>query len=211
MSDKAKRSRLRESKLEDSLDLQRMQIEADNGGNIEELATLVKRFADVRDSVINLPWVCLQLKQLSGYFMMSPDAGEDCDQAVFRHLSRLTKLKVLDVGAGDKGLPVGGRRGLQLNLRSGLSELAPLKDLEQLLFKEVKQRMEREDVQWILDQWPKLTNITKDLNTKKIKNRELQSMLTAIRNAEISTESDTDDDESDNRDSSSGDEDEDGD
>ncbi|GJJ69811.1 hypothetical protein EMPS_02160 [Entomortierella parvispora] len=210
VSHEAERSRLHQSDYEDRLDLQRLQAEADNGGNIKELMALVTRFAGIRDSVNTLPWVCLKLELLHSNFMIPANAGKDWDEAIFRHLSTLTKLKVLNMEDYLMGVPE-GTRSLQLNLRSGLSELAPLKDLEKLLFEGTEQRMEHEDVQWILDQWPKLTNITTRLNTKKIKNLELQSMVSVLRDVEILSDSDTDGEEWDDSSSSRGDEDEDGD
>lgn len=93
-------------------------------------------------------------------------------------------------------------KDLRLDLGYGLSKLASLKDLEELLFKGAEQDMEREDFQWILDQWPKLKELTADFNTSKCKNRELRSMVTEMQG--INMVGDADD-----SDGSSGDEDED--
>ncbi|GJJ69809.1 hypothetical protein EMPS_02158 [Entomortierella parvispora] len=203
-SNEANKMRQRQSQFDAVMSLGRAQKEeVGNGGNIEELGAIIARFTQVRESIAIMSWVCLELEHLSANFMMHEDASGDWDVAVFERLSKLTKLKILDVGCVHLEVagmiykaPNPGVRGLRFDLVSGLDYLAPLKDMEQLLFEDVEQYMHPDDIRWILHHWPKLTNITTELNAEWRVNRKLKSMVECIRDVTISDESDSGSDSS---------------
>lgn len=94
-------------------------------------------------------------------------------EAVYDQLSRLTKLRVLDLGyeyrhintyrkqytvGGNECREYGGfiRDTLQLSLASGLDRLSTLKNLQVFEFEGVDHEMDLPELEWIAEYWPKL-------------------------------------------------------
>lgn len=176
--EEAEKDRRHCAKLDEASDTVLARFEG-HGGDIEtteKLEALMARFASVRDHAHARPWVCLELEHLQGNISIPSAAGKDWDQAVFRRLSKLKKLKHL-VLSEEFGTTVPGSRAVRADLRSGLGELASVRYLESLMFDGSAQCMEREDVQWILDQWPKLKDLSSDFNIDPAISFQLQSMV----------------------------------
>ncbi|KAG0047739.1 hypothetical protein BGZ83_007257 [Gryganskiella cystojenkinii] len=144
---------------------------------VEELSPEVKGYywsTRNRDVIRVRPWSCLGLKHL--YVAM--DRLEDgWDEQVFAQLAKLTQLIDLHVGY-DQALPDSYVRGraLDLRLRSGLGQLAALKQLETFSFARTSQQMGEEDVLWIKRQWPGI-QITTNLHSDPLLNKELNKLL----------------------------------
>jgi len=176
--EEAETERRERAKLDDISDTMTVRLE-ERDGEIDttgKLKVIMSRFASVRDQAHVRPWICLELEHLQGNISIPSTAGKDWDQAVFRQLSKLTKLKHL-VLSEEFGATLPGSRAVRVDLSSGLGELAAVRELESLMFDGSEQRMEREDVQWILDQWPKLKDISSDFNVDSAISLQLQSMV----------------------------------
>ncbi|GJJ69813.1 hypothetical protein EMPS_02162 [Entomortierella parvispora] len=150
--------------------------ETDKNGNLK---TIMARFASVRDHSRVRPWVCLNLERLQVIVIIPYEADKEWDKGVFRQLSRLTKLTDLELHEEFTVIPPDSRP-VRIDLKSGLGQLAPLRGLENFMFDGSEQSMERGDVQWILDHWPKLKSISSEFNVDADIAAQLQSL---VRNA----------------------------
>ncbi|KAF9207319.1 hypothetical protein BGZ49_000734 [Haplosporangium sp. Z 27] len=125
--------------------------------------------------ILGKDWVCLKLKRLVVHFDLS-SARAHIDQSTpegktrfkrqqeleqyhaFRQVSRLTELEALDF-RGDATISQ-GKKCLNLKLRSRggeLEQLASLKKLSHIEFYSTEQDMTEEEIDWMLEHWPKLT------------------------------------------------------
>ncbi|KAF9963193.1 hypothetical protein BGZ65_005288 [Modicella reniformis] len=105
------------------------------------------------------PWVCgSSLRFFKIYFVFPQDGDDttDLQRTIFRRLSTLTSLEVLDVSGALRLEDEGDKDGLDLRLKSGLGELSTLRLLKQLCFERTKQLMGEEDVIWISKHWERL-------------------------------------------------------
>ncbi|KAF9316081.1 hypothetical protein BGZ91_005630 [Linnemannia elongata] len=148
------------------------------------------------------------------YITESGLAGEECSneerrvleevrackylhEAVYDQLSRLTKLRVLDLGYEyrrsthyRKRYTVGGneyrvyglviRDTLQLSLTSGLDRLSTLKNLQVFGFEGVDHEMDLPELEWIAEHWPNLRvmrGLQKDDRHAYLKPDKMQRLL----------------------------------
>ncbi|KAF9199900.1 hypothetical protein BGZ49_009938 [Haplosporangium sp. Z 27] len=121
--------------------------------------------------VLAKDWLCLGLRSLFITFRMSPSMPdlelEDPVKAeqlkrqqrleqehAFRQLSRLEQLRTLNIES-----PRGYEESLDLRLESNggqLDKLASLKKLESINIQRTYQQMGKDEIHWILKNWPKL-------------------------------------------------------
>ncbi|KAK3805593.1 MAG: hypothetical protein J3Q66DRAFT_445901 [Benniella sp.] len=88
-------------------------------------------------------------------------------QMIFESLSTLDRLTILDMGGSSDGSS--GDAVLEFRLDCGLGELARLQELRIVEFhhgskSEHKQRLEMKDIEWMIDNWKRLTRIGGCLN-----------------------------------------------
>ncbi|KAF9374456.1 hypothetical protein BGX21_004124, partial [Mortierella sp. AD011] len=104
------------------------------------------------------PWACLSLKSLRICFIFN-EGDKDTQRMIFKRLSRLTRLRSIEVGdPGGEELQV-GQVGLDFRLESGLNELQSLRQLRQVNVVGLGQSLEREDIQWMSNNWKSLVSI----------------------------------------------------
>ncbi|KAF9173986.1 hypothetical protein BGX21_010232 [Mortierella sp. AD011] len=129
-----------------------------------------------------LPWVCLELENLTIQFEKQPEDPIEWERGVFGQLSRLTRLKHFDMGFGYRGFHHNGSRvvpkqSINLSLASGLGSLASLKEIRTFHFEGTVQEMGKEEIQWMLDHWKKLTKSRGRFSQVKSQHKELAVLL----------------------------------
>ncbi|KAF8939386.1 hypothetical protein BGZ58_009914 [Dissophora ornata] len=151
---------------------------------------------DAEDIIDGKPWICTRLKtfvvgvESYGYYTrrgrswneLSPQEQSDVLASransswhLMKALSNLTQLEVLDMRvhwnyyreAMDLDLTLQGR---------GLEKLGTLKHLRRLLFNAAKD-MNQEDIQWMMQNWPKLTCIHGSLSSQAQASKVLKEVL----------------------------------
>ncbi|KAG0003416.1 hypothetical protein BGZ80_011607 [Entomortierella chlamydospora] len=129
-----------------------------------------------------LPWVCLELEKLTIQFEKQPEDPIEWERDVFGRLSRLTRLKHFDMGFGYRGFhrngsPVVSKQSIDLSLASGLGSLASLKEIQTFHFEGTVQEMGKDEIQWMLDHWKKLTKSRGRFSQDKSQHQELAVLL----------------------------------
>ncbi|KAF9923742.1 hypothetical protein FBU30_006202 [Linnemannia zychae] len=152
--------------------------------NCVHLKDLEASYVGLSDLLANPhPWVCRELKRLRLYFDNDMEPVGEVDNfspTVFQALSRLVHLEDIDVDEDPMweysvatmapvkklGPPI------QWRLDSGLSQLSTLQQLRTLRCEKTFQSARLEDVQWMLQNWPRLRELTgpltHDLDARKI-------------------------------------------
>ncbi|KAF9101467.1 hypothetical protein BGX27_011459 [Mortierella sp. AM989] len=114
------------------------------------------------------PWACTNIQVLEVYIGGLEDKPLHWRRLVYQQIGRLEKLEELDVNPSDRVMRLIPRRflshervtdGLKLQLQFGLDNLGSLKRLNKLIFYKIEQKMEKKDVQWMVDSWPKLKGL----------------------------------------------------
>jgi len=120
-----------------------------------------------RDLAQGRPWVCLGLKTLRVAIV---ETELEWHESIFKRISTLTELRMLDLGRdyGYLAIP-----SLDLRLKSGLGYLRSLTHLTAFYFNGTPQLMEECDLQWILDAFPNLGDITWNFHLRPKKNTKL--------------------------------------
>jgi len=119
------------------------------------------------DIVEGQPWVCLRLRVLHVMFHFNPSAISYRQPLVFEQLSRLTRLEELDIGGGRLLDRPGGfvfQELSDLRLENGLDKLSTLRLLRVLDFKKARQKMEEQEIEWMIEHWKSLDEIHGGLN-----------------------------------------------
>ncbi|KAF9119278.1 hypothetical protein BGW39_000426 [Mortierella sp. 14UC] len=124
----------------------------DVGGTGSEAAIDVEQQLNPQD------WVCTDLTWMTLYICGLENAPPAWLPIVLRQLSRLTALDFLTISPTGPEFD-GTKDGLPLSLSSGLGTLSTLTNLERFCFHGLSQEMKEEDVQWMVDAWPKLVRI----------------------------------------------------
>ncbi|KAG0209858.1 hypothetical protein BGX31_002021, partial [Mortierella sp. GBA43] len=147
------------------------------------LECLKAKFISSRDIINGKPWVCHRLKVFQVLINMDfedrpvergrrrPTFTEDEERMchkVFGQLSRMRFLETLDMGYYDFQPLESKVFVLPLELRLGLGQLSPLKDIVNIKFHGY-QDMRMIDIQWMLDHWPCLRMIIGKLSAKRSK------------------------------------------
>ncbi|KAG0308396.1 hypothetical protein BGZ98_008106 [Dissophora globulifera] len=115
---------------------------------------------DCADIVSGLPWIAFNLEVLCFSINMQSNDEQADDvsfetrqRLVFERLSALTRLRTLYVV---NPLLDTKKRTLDLRLKSGLSALSTLTRLESLRFNMGDRSMDKEDINWMIESWPRL-------------------------------------------------------
>ncbi|KAG0254460.1 hypothetical protein BGZ95_006017, partial [Linnemannia exigua] len=127
------------------------------------------------------PWECTSMEKLTVQFIFGTEKGviqsegvtsietldlnmDELQSLVFKQLSLLTRLEELDVSLllyqSDNWIV----RGLDFRVSKGLGTLEHLKEMTILNLSYTKQEMAVEDVLWMVEHWPKLTEVSGDLH-----------------------------------------------
>ncbi|KAG0220459.1 hypothetical protein BGX31_011008 [Mortierella sp. GBA43] len=139
-------------------------------------------------------WVCTQLRILSIFIFGFAGEPQDWYRRVLEQLSRLTKLETLAVGSGWSSPD-----GLDLRLETGLGVLSTLTELQEFRFEGLSQKMEEQDVRWMVEAWPKLRLVKGKLHQDR---RQRLKMIHILTDKKVQAPfSDADNDSSDDEDS----------
>ncbi|KAF9361590.1 hypothetical protein BGX34_007050, partial [Mortierella sp. NVP85] len=119
-----------------------------------------------RDIVQDEPWVCQSLQELAVSLRVG-EMEQDLQPLIFERLSSLVRLKILSMYKPwddncDEGV-------LNFRLDCGLGQLVTLKELAFVAFPYSKpgtmvQRLEMEDVEWMMNNWKNLKGVDGVLN-----------------------------------------------
>ncbi|KAF9955805.1 hypothetical protein BGZ72_003396 [Mortierella alpina] len=170
--------------------------EGDHHHHQQQHSLGLERVDEGHELVQSQDWVCTQLRFLTLYLCgleSRPPAWQD---QVLRQLSRLKQLDFLTIGTNDFALD-GTRDGIQLSLDAGLNQLRTLTKLDRFCFDGVAQDMTKEDVDWMLEAWPKLEAVEGRLHTDNERRRKLEKILKA-RDVRMCLYSGDDEDETEN-------------
>ncbi|KAF9905860.1 hypothetical protein EC991_001265 [Linnemannia zychae] len=141
-------------------------------------------FVYIRDlRATHQPWVCRGMRRLKVIFIDDENdsgySGNDEPGAVdgvrknssllvFEHLSTLHQLEVLDISPRNiwfRSDPSTNKpKGPQFRLDLGLGLLATLTQLKGLCLDHTKQDLRKGDVEWMLNQWPRLRKFSGQLS-----------------------------------------------
>ncbi|KAG0297823.1 hypothetical protein BGZ97_004219 [Linnemannia gamsii] len=128
-------------------------------------------------------WVCLGLRRLK-VFIAGDWKHPEVDQLVFEQLSKLVQLEELDLGDdplrdldGNLRKELRYQGGLQLRLDSGLDRLAGLKNLYAVEFRGTVQTIRVEEIEWMLESWPQLEEVSGELSGNSKTHEVLKEML----------------------------------
>ncbi|KAF9357499.1 hypothetical protein BGX26_003630 [Mortierella sp. AD094] len=147
---------------------------------------LLKRFEasnihlkDIAQSTLS--WICLELEQLHIHVVKRPEDPTEWERDVYGRLSRLTRLKHFDMSVGSRGFLTDGspasELSLDLSLASGLGSLASLREMETFHFEGTIQEMGRDEIQWMMDHWKKLTKVGGWFSKDRGQHQELATLL----------------------------------
>ncbi|KAF8940696.1 hypothetical protein BGZ58_005232 [Dissophora ornata] len=163
---------------------------------------------DVPKATVGRDWVCLGLKSLSMSFDLSAsnsdatrdhiasDISTDDEDPrrkqyeleqyhAFRQISRLSRLETLDFGDMNTGRPKPAAQNLDLRLRErggGLQALASLRKLKLLRFFYTSQELGEEEIDWMVDHWPRFYMLLGYLHPDGERDRELRDYFRRRRN-----------------------------
>jgi hypothetical protein len=83
----------------------------------------------------------------------------ELQRKVLAQLGRLTKLRVLSLGHSVEKPPRPFPKSLELTLKSGLDQLAGLKNLRVLGIQDIDHRMTSREIQWTTLHWPRFVTL----------------------------------------------------
>ncbi|KAG0197549.1 hypothetical protein BGX28_008985 [Mortierella sp. GBA30] len=171
MGVKARSRRLREDAQDDLRKREQDQAAGGTNEDLKELNAIIASYS-ARDLGQVRGWVCQGLLYLKMFITFTIphmedddwDWDEDWDDIIFQQLSRLTQLITLDVSDKIFHPEEVMWKNPQFKLQFGLARLAPITRLKCLLFDDTVQSLDVEDVQWIVDHFPHLEQISSHLN-----------------------------------------------
>ncbi|KAF9347273.1 hypothetical protein BGX26_001241 [Mortierella sp. AD094] len=111
-------------------------------------------------------WVCLKLRSFNVSICGLKGKPNEWHRQILHQLSRLKKLEELAIGHYGEEVSF-SRDGLDLRLEKGLAILADLKQLKKIDFFGLWQRLDVQDVEWMLREWPDLENFEGRSNANK--------------------------------------------
>jgi hypothetical protein len=117
------------------------------------------------------PWVCSRLKSLNLTFCFDPPSTvSHLQPLVFDRLSKLTRLEELRMLGPRKHYNIGGT--VNLKLEYGLDKLSTLRLLRLISLRDMVERIDNAEVDWMLEHWKSLALFTGRLNTWDSSTRE---------------------------------------
>jgi len=127
-----------------------------------------------RDIVQDGPWVCQSLRALRVGFRVG-ETEQDLQPLIFERLSSLVRLEMLSTDMPSSNDCDGV---LNFRLDCGLRQLAILKKMTWVSFGIMAQRLEMEDVEWMINNWKNLKAVKGTLNyTSSELDQDLHKML----------------------------------
>ncbi|KAK3810181.1 MAG: hypothetical protein J3Q66DRAFT_404945 [Benniella sp.] len=102
------------------------------------------------------PWVCLGLKDLNLRVVFDPSTIHHVQPRVLDQLSRLTRLQRMSLWTDRRtvDMPVARfQETVDMRLENGLGKLSTMRALQSLDFEFSEQRMENQEIDWILEHW----------------------------------------------------------
>ncbi|KAF9202640.1 hypothetical protein BGZ49_007221 [Haplosporangium sp. Z 27] len=147
--------------------------------------------------VLGKDWVCRKLRFLAVFFDMSSDVSannqitakdearlrrrQQLEQEIaFRQISRLTELRTLDFSEHARRDVTAESLRLRLRSRGGeLDQLATLKNLEWIQFERTSQEFSEDELDWMVEHWPKLTGVYGTLHADDARNHQLKTYRNA--------------------------------
>ncbi|KAF9161822.1 hypothetical protein BGX20_001972 [Mortierella sp. AD010] len=100
-------------------------------------------------------------------------------EEVFNRLSRLVQLEDLNIGNRERRLSMSSYRGLRFKLEFGVGALASLKRIKYLSWSYIRQNLVMEDIEWMLQNWKRLKQVTGILHTDDTIGNPLREKLKA--------------------------------
>ncbi|KAF9145667.1 hypothetical protein BGX30_007505 [Mortierella sp. GBA39] len=128
------------------------------------------------------PWVCLGLKTLHVIMAGDPQnvwLNRSLQHRLFHQLGRLSQLQQLSLGHCVLWMYENGysHHGLDFTLDAGLAKLSGLKKLEELNLEGIYQRMGEKDVEWMLENWPRLRVVEGELHHRREERVKLDGLM----------------------------------
>ncbi|KAF9431256.1 hypothetical protein BGZ76_000501 [Entomortierella beljakovae] len=120
-------------------------------------------------------WVTSNLEYLQVRLCDLGDKPLYWHRAVFKQLSKLKALRVLDISG--RLSQDDSKEGLKMRLEAGLDELKTLTQLREITFCTHIQDMDEEDIRWMLQAWPKLKRVRGSVHSDSDKRRRLEALL----------------------------------
>lgn len=121
-------------------------------------------------------WVCTNLKTLSVFICGLEGKHAEWQPLVLRQLARMDKLERLHIGLNHPQLT---SDGIDLRLACGLDILSSLKHLRAITFHGLLQRMDEDDIRWMLAAWPDLQLLQGQVHDDETRKQELEEILRA--------------------------------
>jgi hypothetical protein len=110
------------------------------------------------------PWVCSKLKALDLTFCFDPpSAACHLQPLIFDRLSNLTRLEELRMTGPETQYNIG--ETVELRLEYGLDKLSTLRLLRSITHRHMVERMDKAEVDWMLEHWKSLTLFEGPLGT----------------------------------------------
>ncbi|KAG0057708.1 hypothetical protein BGZ83_005647 [Gryganskiella cystojenkinii] len=146
---------------------------------VDRLVNQYKNRASHLNNVV--PWLCLKMHRLETSIVFTSRLGNSkgWDAQIFAILAKLTRLRFLHLTTTENWMT--GVRGLCFDLPSGLAQLSDLKELRTLDLGGTAQELDKEDLVWMMNQWPKLKRMSQNLNMDKTTNQKLRRIADATR------------------------------
>ncbi|KAF8925397.1 hypothetical protein BGZ58_000839 [Dissophora ornata] len=147
---------------------------------LESLMTNSVMRVMAQDIIDGRVWACQNsLRVLRLFFLMSdePTMAARQQEGILARLSECKRLRSLDVGKSD-GLYT--EHSLDFRLEKGLGQLAKLSMLEDIAFAGTVQRMNREEVEWMIQSWKGLASVKGMLNEDRSEMMDLQMMFHVV-------------------------------
>ncbi|KAG9064742.1 hypothetical protein KI688_003001 [Linnemannia hyalina] len=128
------------------------------------------------------PWVCLGLKTLHVVMAGDPQnvwLNRSLQHRLFNQLGRLSQLQQLSLGHCVLWMYENGysHHGLDFTLDAGLAKLSGLKKLEELNLEGIYQKMGERDMEWMLENWPKLRVVEGELHHRREERVKLDGLM----------------------------------
>ncbi|KAF9434844.1 hypothetical protein BGZ76_007330 [Entomortierella beljakovae] len=142
------------------------------------LEVFLARRISISYIVLGNPWVCTRMKYLC-INISTQGSEQDYDfkekqQVVYQQLAIMKKIEKLDISNGESYTKPGPT--LQLRLDAGLGELSGLSRLREFWCRG-EQWMGKEDVEWIVKNFPSLRNFSGSMHMDKDIRKEYNKML----------------------------------
>ncbi|KAG0204558.1 hypothetical protein BGX33_008408 [Mortierella sp. NVP41] len=146
------------------------------------VVSAVLKFEDV--VVRGQPWVCTGLRRLSVFIDLeeswsSVEETERRQRLVLDRIGGLKRLEFLNVGR--RGFGEAGPNALVFSLRRGLEALKDLDRLQSVALESCIQEMERDDVEWMVKTWTRLSHIQSNICSDMARRAELTAYLESHR------------------------------